>query len=47
MISLEGVDDHVFLSVAKNHHRGPKTNDDSHQATGKSYFVDEFINDIY
>lgn len=49
LISLEGVDGHVFRSVAENHHRiknrPAKTNDDSHRATErKGSFVDEFIN---
>lgn len=51
LISLEGGDGHVFRSVAKNHRRRPKrtSTDDSNRATEKkrSYFVDEFINNIH
>lgn len=40
LISLEGVDGHVFRSVAENHHRinrPAKTNDDSNRATERLF----------
>lgn len=49
LISLEGGDGHVFRSVAKNHRRRPKERRMmiAIEPPKKSYFVDEFINNIH